>query len=104
MTYEQSKWYRILETDKKSTFAAQCEMTRFLDDVFHDNQMYIIDLLLNECEVQNLSIPLLISILSSTLPAKGYLQYRQDFFERVQAKILNEYTPKESIEILAGLE
>jgi hypothetical protein len=104
MTYEQQKWRRILETDKKSSYAAQFEMTRFLDKAFTDDHMDIINVILKECKVENISTPLLITILSSTLPAKYYIKNRKDFYERVKLKLSKDHTTEELTEILRGLE
>jgi len=90
MTQEQLKWRRIIETDKKSNFAAQCEVSRFLDDMFYIGYMDIVDLLIKDTDVTKLSNPLLISILSSTCHAKMYLFNRNDFVKRVRQHFVDQ--------------
>lgn len=80
-------WQEILDIDQKNSFLAQYKVTVFLNDVLREGHFQLIDAAMESFEIEKASPSLLISILSSTIPARPQLPSRQLFFERVQTSL-----------------
>jgi len=83
-------WDNVLAVDAANHLKAQIEITLLLDDNFQNDEFESVANALDTFPVHNASTPLLISILSSTIPARAILQqHRNSFFERVQ-RVVNK--------------
>jgi len=81
------EWLKILTTDATNKYKAQLEITRLLYENFCAEKFHEIDSALQEFPVDMASPALLVSILSSTFPAKPKLQNRSSFFNRVSKSL-----------------
>jgi len=105
MLNERSKWKGILDTDRRNCpYKAQLDVTFFIDEMFHQGNFILMDMLLEECPIEELSTTLLVSILSSTYAAHSMLRKRQEFYKRVKEKFEKQYDEKELQDLLRGLE
>ena len=80
-------WQAILDIDQKNNFLAQCNITTLLNDAFHDGEFPFVDSALNSLDIEKASPGLLVSILSSTIPARNHLYNRPSFFARVETSL-----------------
>jgi len=105
MVTNRSKWSNILDIDKRNChFKAQLDVTFFIDKMFREGEFLLIDVLMDECKVEELSTELLISILSSSSHAKEHLHYRNNFVNRVKSKFHSMYDEKYVYDLMLGLE
>ena len=95
-------WFRILITDATNKQKAQLEITRLLYKDYCAKKFTEIDSALKTFPVDQASSHLLVSVLSSTFPAKTNLKNRDSFYVRV-AKSLDGRGLMEP-GLLAGLE
>ncbi len=95
-------WSEIFKTDKENSFLAQYKVTTEIDRLFCNGSFSTVDNALTETNIDETSTPLLISILSSTLPAKRILLKRKKFFKQV--KLTLEARGEQIDDLLYGLE
>lgn len=79
-------WQEIFETDRSNSFLAQYHITLRIDEDLSNGQFAQIDQALAELPLESLSSALLVSILSSTLPARQRLTERAPLAARIAAE------------------
>jgi len=82
-------WLKLLTTDATNHYKAQFEVTFMLDDEFQKGNFDQIDSVLESFPIELASPELLISILSSTIPAKDHLESRDVFYRRVSKSLIS---------------
>lgn len=80
-------WDHVLAFDHENSFMAQYQITFLLDEAFNKGEFAQVDAALASLDVDRASPALLISILSSTIPAKAVLNNRASLFDRVQQSL-----------------
>lgn len=80
-------WADILAADKADPQLAQRKITFLLDDALHEGAFKAVDSALDTLDVDKSSPYLLVSVLSSTIPARKRLHNRASFFARVERSL-----------------
>lgn len=73
-------------------------------DYYKQNKIEICDLMLQYIIPDNYNERILLSLLTATKPFCNRMNYRSDFYKRVNSIICDKYSPTEAVSILANLE
>jgi len=73
-------------------------------DYYKQNKIEICDLMLQYIIPYNYNERILLSLLTATKPFCNRMNYRSDFYKRVNSIICDKYSPTEAVSILANLE
>lgn len=73
-------------------------------DYYKQNKIEICDLMLQYIIPDNYNERILLSLLTATKPFCNRMNYRCDFYKRVNSIISDKYSPTEAVSILANLE
>ena len=75
---------KILDQDKKDSYEAMGLVFNFIDDLLHAGEFVEVDQFLEQFKTEFASTELLISILTTTIFARQKLDFRAEFFKKVE--------------------
>ena len=72
-------------------------------DLYAENRIFVCDLLLRTIDADKYNIRILLSLLIATYSFRSRLNYRAEFYSKVQSLIYMQYSKEETQQILGNL-